>query len=420
MAPASRPGVFVDRDGVINAALVRDGKPYSPMSVDQLEILPGVAEACTRLRAAGLPVVVITNQPEVARGRLSWGQLNEINEFIRQRVQVDAIYCCTHDDDDRCSCRKPQPGLIFKASRELNIDPTASYCVGDRWRDVEAGIRAGCTTLLVDAGYAEPDLEPHKRVASLGEAADWIINRREERAVTASPDLHIKIFADGADLESIKKTAEDPAIKGFTTNPTLMRKAGVSDYEAFAKEVLACVPSLPVSFEVFSDEWAEMERQARLLASWGPNVYVKIPVTNTRGESAVPLIERLASDGIRLNVTALMTVAQVEGVAEAMSQADGGIISVFAGRIADSGVDPIPIMSDALKAMASTPQLELLWASPREVLNIVQADRIGCHIITATYDLLAKLKGLGKDLDQFSLETVQMFHKDAAAAGFAL
>jgi transaldolase len=310
--------------------------------------------------------------------------------------------------------------LIFKASDDLNIDPIASYCVGDRWRDIEAGLRAGCTTLFMDLGYAEADVEPHKRVTSLVEATDWIIDRMEKRAVAASHDLRIKIFADGADLESIKKTAEDPTIKGFTTNPTLMHKAGVTDYEAFAKEVLACVSPLPVSFEVFSDEWAEMERQARLLASWGANVYVKIPVTNTKGESAAPLIKALASDGTQLNVTALMTVPQVERVADAMSEAERGIVSVFAGRIADSGVDPIPVMCDALKALASTPQLELLWASPREVLNIVQADHIGCHIITATYDLLAKLNGVGKDLNQFSLETVQMFHKDAVAAGFSL
>lgn len=232
--------------------------------------------------------------------------------------------------------------------------------------------------------------------------------------------LGLKIFADGADLESIKKSAENPLIQGFTTNPTLMRKAGVSDYESFAKAVLDCVPDLPVSFEVFSDEWQEMQRQARKLASWGPNVYVKIPVTNTKGETAAPLIERLAGDGIKLNVTALMTVSQVEQVAEAMRSAEAGIISVFAGRIADSGVDPVPTMTESLKVLAPTPQLELLWASPREVLNVVQADQIGCHIITATYDLLAKLAALGKDLHAFSLETVQMFHDDARAAGFSL
>jgi transaldolase len=238
--------------------------------------------------------------------------------------------------------------------------------------------------------------------------------------MTNCEDLRIRIFADGADLDTIKRTAEDPTIKGFTTNPTLMRKAGVTDYETFARSVLDCVPDLPVSFEVFSDEWQEMERQARLLASWGSNVYVKIPVTNTRGDTAAPLIEKLAGDGIRLNVTALLTVSQVERVADALSTAEAGIISVFAGRIADTGVDPIPIMTESLKVLAPTPQLELLWASPREVLNIVQAEQIGCHIITATNDLLAKLSGLGKDLDIFSLETVRMFHDDARAAGFAL
>ena len=238
--------------------------------------------------------------------------------------------------------------------------------------------------------------------------------------MSGTESLRIKIFADGADLESIKKAAEDPTIKGFTTNPTLMRKAGVVDYATFAKDVLGCVNDLPVSFEVFSDEWTEMERQARLLASLGPNVYVKIPVMNTRAEPALPTIRTLTNEGVKLNVTALMTVPQVERVSEAMSGARGGVISVFAGRIADTGVDPIPLMADALKVLAQYPQLELLWASPREVLNIVQADQIGCHIITATYDLLSKLQGLGKDLDRYSLETVQMFREDAVLAGYSL
>ena len=230
----------------------------------------------------------------------------------------------------------------------------------------------------------------------------------------------MKIFADGADLESMVALAADPRISGFTTNPTLMRKAGITDYEAFATKVLATITEHPISFEVFADEPAEMQRQARLIASWGDNVYVKIPVTNTRGVPTTELIHTLSESGVKLNVTALMTVDQVEDVVGAARGGPGHVISVFAGRIADTGRDPVPIMSHALEVMAVDPSLELLWASPREVLNIAQARAVGVHIITCTPDLLAKLDGFDKDLAQFSLETVQMFHDDAAAAGFSL
>jgi transaldolase len=230
----------------------------------------------------------------------------------------------------------------------------------------------------------------------------------------------MKIFADGADLESMVALAGDPRISGFTTNPTLMRKAGVSDYEAFARKVLDVVTTHPVSFEVFADDAEGMLRQARRIASWGANVNVKIPVTNTLGESTVPAIRELSADGVRLNVTALMTLGQVESVTAACTGGAGHIISVFAGRIADTGRDPVPVMAEALVLMSADPTLELLWASPREVLNISQAQALGVHIITVTSDLLAKLAGLGKDLEQFSLETVQMFHRDATAAEFTL
>ena len=230
----------------------------------------------------------------------------------------------------------------------------------------------------------------------------------------------MKIFADGADLESMVRLVDDPRISGFTTNPTLMRKAGVSDYEAFARKVLGTITEHPISFEVFADDGPEMLRQARLIASWGPNVYVKIPVTNTQGESSAEVVRELSAEGVHLNVTALMTVAQVEEIAAASTGGPGHVISVFAGRIADTGRDPMPIMRESLAAIEHDPALELLWASPREVLNIAQAEEIGVHIITVTSDLLAKLDGFGKDLDQFSLETVQMFHGDAQAAGFVL
>ena len=233
-------------------------------------------------------------------------------------------------------------------------------------------------------------------------------------------DLKLKIFADGADLDSIKVMAGNPCIKGFTTNPTLMRKAGVTDYQAFAREVLSVVPDLPVSFEVFADEFDEMERQAMEIASWGKNVNVKIPVTNTKRQFSGPLIRRLNQNGVQLNVTAVMTLDQVQSIIDCIDADTPIIISVFAGRIADTGIDPIPIMCEAVRMISRKPNAELLWASPREVLNIVQADQAGCHILTATNDILKKLFLLGKDQTEYSLETVQMFHKDAVAAGFSI
>ncbi len=234
-------------------------------------------------------------------------------------------------------------------------------------------------------------------------------------------DLKIKIFADGADLEGIAKLAKDPLIKGFTTNPTLMAKAnGALAYHDFAEQVLEAVDGKAVSFEVFSDEFDDMERQARLISSWADNVYTKVPVTNTRGESAGELIRTLASDGVKLNVTALMTPAQTADVAANLEGGPDSIISVFAGRVADTGRDPVPLMAEALDALSSYPNVELLWASPREILNIVQADQVGCHIITVTHDVLAKLPTLGKDLDEFSLDTVKMFHESARSAAFSL
>jgi transaldolase len=232
--------------------------------------------------------------------------------------------------------------------------------------------------------------------------------------------LKVKLFADGADLAGIKEMAANPAIKGFTTNPTLMRKAGVSDYKAFALQALQVVGGRPISFEVFADEFGEMGKQAHEIASWGRNIYVKIPVTNTKGEFSGPLVERLTRAGIQVNVTALTTVDQVKRVADRLAPETPAIISVFAGRIADTGRDPVPIMAEAVKIMKKKPKSELIWASPRELLNIFQADEVGCHIITATNDILKKLPLIGKDLDAYSLETVEMFHKDAKAAGYSI
>ena len=232
--------------------------------------------------------------------------------------------------------------------------------------------------------------------------------------------LQIKLFADGADLEHILRLAADQRIRGFTTNPTLMWKAGLTDYTVFCRRLLEEITDRPISFEVFADEPDEIRRQARTIAAWGANVYVKIPVTTTHGTSLADVVRDLSSDGVQVNVTALFTPDQVSAITEAVADGAPSCISVFAGRIADTGRDPIPIMRASLEIMRAAPRAELIWASPRELLNVVQADEIGCHIITCTSDVLGKLATLGKDLDQFSLETVQMFHRDAETAGFTL
>jgi transaldolase len=238
------------------------------------------------------------------------------------------------------------------------------------------------------------------------------------RDMSSLDALKIKLFCDAADYVEMVKMAQNPVIKGFTTNPSLMRKAGVASYEEFAREALAAIPDRPISFEVFADDFDEMEQQARKITSWGPNVNVKIPITNTAREFTGPLIHRLSASGIVVNVTAMMTLDQVCRVADALDPGTPAIISVFAGRIADTGVDPVPVMAEAVEVLRPLPKAELLWASPRELLNILQADAIGCHIITATPDVLGKLKLLGKNLDEYSLETVMQFYQDAKSAGY--
>src|SRR5580658_8745404 len=239
----------------------------------------------------------------------------------------------------------------------------------------------------------------------------------------AMPDVasfRVKIFADGADRASILELADSPWIRGFTTNPTLMRKAGITDYESFGKSLAAAIPDRPFSFEVLSDDFDEMEQQALRIASWGQNVYVKIPITDTRGRSTAGLVARLSEQGVKVNVTALMTLEQVDAVVPALRHGPGSCISIFAGRIADTGCDPLPILCSALARIRAYPRIELIWASPRELFNIVQADAIGCHIITVTHDLLRKLHLFGRDLTEYSLDTVKMFVDDARAANFTL
>jgi transaldolase len=232
--------------------------------------------------------------------------------------------------------------------------------------------------------------------------------------------IDTKIFADGADISGMLDMYRNPLIKGFTTNPTLMKKAGITDYKAFALDILSVIKDRPISFEVFSDDFKEMHEQALEIASWGKNVYVKIPITNTNGKSATDLIHTLAKAKVKQNVTALMTLDQVEAVIPALAYGPSSYVSVFAGRIADTGRDPMTIMKAAVNCLKPYPQLELIWASPRELLNIFQADQIGCHIITATNDILKKIDLIGKDLSDYSLDTVKMFYNDAKQAGFSL
>lgn len=232
--------------------------------------------------------------------------------------------------------------------------------------------------------------------------------------------LKVKIFADGADKNGMLEMYAKPYIKGLTTNPTLMRKAGITDYKAFAKDILKAIPDRPISLEVFSDEFAEMERQALEIASWGDNVYVKIPVTNTKREPACDLVRKLAQRKVKLNVTALLTLDQVRDVVAALNPEVPSYVSVFAGRIADTGRDPVPLMAAAVQLLRLNPKAELIWASPRELLNIFHADQVGCHVITVTNDILKKLSLVGMDLGDYSLDTVKMFYNDAQAAGFKL
>jgi transaldolase len=417
-----RRAVFLDRDGVINRAIVWNGNPHPPYGLDELEILPGAPEALALLRAAGFRLIVVTNQPDVARGKQTRKAVETIHAALQAQLPLDDFRVCYHDDADGCACRKPAPGMLLDAAKDTDVDLTASFMVGDRWRDIEAGRRAGCTTVLIDYHYAETERsQPHTRVGSLPEAVDWILNHStREPGMKAIDDLRVKIFADGADKSGMLEMYAKSYIKGFTTNPTLMRKAGIADYRAFAKEILQAIPDRPISFEVFSDDFIEMQEQALEIASWGSNVYVKVPITNTKGAPCYELARSLSRDGVKLNVTAILTLDQVKSVLDYLYPETPCYVSVFAGRIADTGRDPMPVMSEALEMLRLKPKVELIWASPREVLNIFHADSIGCHIITVSHDILRKISLVGKDLDDYSLDTVKMFYGDAQCAGYNL
>lgn len=410
--------VFLDRDGVINRPVVRDGRSYPPASVDDLVILDGVAEALRRLREAGFRLVVVTNQPDVARGTQSRAAVEAIHAELRRRLPLDDIRTCFHDDPDQCGCRKPKAGLLMEGGED--VDFAQSFMVGDRWRDIAAGVAAGCRTVFLDYGYRERQpVQFDFKTGSLLQAAEWIC-AQTMGGIMSIESLKVKIFADGADRDGMIEMAQKSYIKGLTTNPTLMAKVGIRDYRQFAKDILKEIKTLPISFEVFSDDFQVMEQQALEIASWGENVYVKIPVTNTRREPSYDLVHRLSSRGVKVNVTAIMTLDQVLRSVQALDVNQPACISVFAGRIADTGLDPVPIMAAAVQILRLAPRSELIWASPRELLNIFHADSVGCQIITVTNDILKKLENVDKDLDDYSLDTVKMFHNDAVKAGFQL
>ena len=298
-----RRAIFFDRDGVLNRALVRNGKPYPPTSLDELEIPESVPHLLRAVQEEGFLLIGVTNQPDVARGTQSPAVVEAINAKVLEILPLAEVFVCCHDDPDQCDCRKPKPGLLLAAAGKYGIDLSASFMIGDRWRDVEAGRRAGCRTVWINYNYDErwQGDAPDRTVGGLGEAIEWILGVTAGKGLQPMmrskqlSELRVKIFADGADKAGILRLYANPLIKGFTTNPTLMRKAGVSDYEAFAREILAVIPDRPISFEVCSDEFDEMARQARRIATWGDNVYVKIPITNTRRQSSIPLIRELAA-----------------------------------------------------------------------------------------------------------------------------
>lgn len=412
-----RRAVFLDRDGTLNRCVSGQGTTHPPASAAEVVLVEGAEEACARLRAAGYLLLVVTNQPDVRRGTQTHTAAAAITERVVRLLALDGAAACYHDDGDRCACRKPEPGLLCHLAGRLGVDLRRSWMVGDRLTDVAAGRAAGCRTILVsDAAGLGADASDHQ-APSITAAADLILTHhvpREARMPTELSALAVKIYADGADLAGMKAMYDDPLIKGFTTNPTLMRKAGVRDYEQFARTVLEIIPDRPVSFEVLSDDLDTMVDQALVIGSWADNVYVKIPITNSEGRSTTGVVRRLHRAGVKVNVTAILTLEQVRTVAACLTGETPSVVSVFAGRIADTGSDPVPMVTEAARVVHALPAAELLWASPRELLNIFHAEQAGCDIITATYDVLAKRGIVGKDLAEYSLETVRMFCADSA------
>ncbi len=408
--------IFLDRDGVLNATVICDGRSHPPSSVAEIKILDGVAEACTLLKSLGFYLIIVTNQPDVGRGTQNRETVEAIHRKICNDLPIDRVEVCYDSGDGIPSkFRKPEPGMLLAAATELSLDIRNSYMIGDRWRDIDAGKAAGCKTILIENHYTGEPFRalPNWRVPNLLEAAHMIACTEKDRESKQISNLRVKLFADCADISDI--VSMEPLVHGFTTNPSLMNQAGIRDYEAFAKTVLSAVPNKPVSFEVFSDDFSEMRRQALKIHHWQENVYVKVPVTNSRGESTIPLIRELSKENLKLNITALLTRSQMRSVASALNPEVPSIVSVFCGRIADTGRDPMPMMRESLHILrARQPGAKLLWASVREPLNIYQAEECGCDIITVQRGILEKaLKFCGMDLMALSIATVRTFKADS-------
>jgi transaldolase len=441
--------ILLDRDGVLNRVVVdpEQGTIDSPLHPGQVSLLPGVAEAVARLTAAGYGLAIVTNQPAAAKRKTTRANLEAVHEAVVKGVssrggRILSSHVCFHRAEDECACRKPKPGLLLEAlERHPGFDRAGAWMVGDGVTDVQAGAALGLRTAFLGPRKCDAckilsqcELTPTwwgadllaftDHLLSNEGGAPMILARPLETLEAPAPSrngLRVQVFADGANLESMLALASDPLVKGFTTNPTLMRQSGVKDYAAFSRQVLEAIPDKPISFEVLADDPSEIRRQALLIASWGDNVYVKVPVTNSEGIPLYSLVRDLSHQGVKVNVTAVFTLEQVSASCQALAGGAPSVVSVFAGRIADAGRDPVPHMRAALSICRSVDRsIELLWASPREILNVVQADEIGVDIITVTEAIRTKLHLLGKDLTEFSRETVLMFKKDGESAGFRL
>ena len=443
----NRPSLIVlDRDGVLNKLLIdpEHGTIDSPLYPSQVEILEGVPEILARLTQAGYGLTIATNQPAFAKGKTTRKNLEDVHAKIvllleAQGARILSSHICFHRSEDRCGCRKPRTGLLEDAFRlHSAFDPKSSWMVGDGITDIQAGEAYGLKTAFV--GPKKPDIikmfheiqtRPLFWAADIIEFGEYLLSTPNN--LTRNIDMQentqrdypfaskIKIYSDGADLASMVEMAANPKIQGMTTNPTLMKKAKISDYRNFCQDALAKIKTKPISFEVFADDFDNMRRQALEIASWGSNVYVKIPIMNSEGMSSLELIQDLSHKEVKLNVTAILSLNQVSQTCIALKGGAPSIVSVFAGRIADTGRNPFPMMQKALEICQYTDKnIELLWASTREVLNIVQAEQAGCHIITVPPDLIKKMAFFDKDLELLSLETVQMFKNDADSAGFTL
>jgi len=431
-----RKAIFLDRDGVINRLIYNpDNLEYeSPHSEKDIELYPGTLPALKQLKDMGYLLFIVSNQPSFAKGKASLEAIQAIHKKIHKQlldfgVEFTEYFYCYHHPNGivaeysyDCQCRKPKPYFLLQAKDKYCLNMADSWMIGDCDLDIQCGLSAGVKTIAISEEKSKQrrgSMKAHFCTNNLMEAVE-VIFKQEKRMRRPLEGLKIKIFADGADISAMKRAYQEGIVKGFTTNPVLMRKANIIDYEKFAREALREIPDLPISFEVLSDDFSSMEREARKISGWGRNVNVKIPITNTKGESSIPLIHKLSLDGLFLNITAILTVEQMKEVAEAISPRARTIVSVFAGRIADTGRNPIPYIKKGIELLKANPQAELLWASCRELLNIFQAQMCGCHIITVTDDILNKISLIGKDLDLLSLETVDLFHKNAQSGGYKI